>query len=245
MMAHRIKRALAFAILLFSITFASAAMVFARPEPFFIFSRTVENITIYDVEPIPSAADVALQEIVNTLHASPFDTGDMSLFVANNGWRNKLYFFLAQGAGGVVYYPVTYNHGFLSGADYRSGLLVKDNRKINPPRTLAYYGSHELIHVLTGQKVGALRYHTMPEWVREGLADYIALGAPDDYIELDSVLGDEPIQLQALDAYGAYPRYRLLVSWFMEEQDWTLDTLLETNMTENTALAEMREDLYQ
>ena len=245
MMAHRIKRALAFAILLFSLTFASAAMVFARPEPFFAFSRTVENITIYDVEPIPNAADVALQEIVNTLNASPFEPADLNLFVANTGWRNKLYFFLAQGAGGVVYYPVTYDHGFLSGADYRSGLLVKDNRRINPPRTLAYYGSHELTHVLTGHKVGAVRYHMMPEWVREGLADYVALGAPVDYVELDTILGDDPVQLQALDRYGAYPRYRLLVSWFLDEQDWTLDALLETNMTENNALAEMREGIYQ
>ena len=245
MMAHRIKRALAFGILLFSLTFASAAMVFARPEPFFAFSRTVENITIYDVQPIPNSADVALRQMVNTLNASPFEPGQMSLFVANDGWRNKLYFFLAQEAGGVVYYPVTYDHGFLSGADYSTGQLIKDGRKVAPPRTLAYYGSHELTHAMTGQRVGALRYHLMPEWVREGIADYVALGAPQNYARMDTVLGEDPPTLQILDAFGAYPRYRLLVSWFLEEQDWTLDALLETDMTENTALAEMREDLYQ
>ena len=245
MMAHRIKRALAFAILLFSLTFASAAMVFARPEPFFAFSRTVENITIYDVQPIPSAADQALQEMVDTLNNSPFETEEMSLFVAHEGWRNGLFFFLAPGAGGVVYYPISYSHGFLSGADYETGQLIKENRLINPPRTLAYYGTHELAHVLTGRKVGAWRFHMMPEWVREGLADYVALGAPEDYAALDGVLGDAPITLESLDAYGAYPRYRLLVSWFLDEADWTLDALLETDMTENSALAEMRGVLYQ
>lgn len=245
MMALRIKRAVAFAILLFSLTFASAAMVFARPEPFFAFSRTIENVTIYDVNPIPNTADVALHEIVNHLNASPFEPGEMSLFVANDGWRYSLYFFLAQYAGGVVYYPVTQDHGFLSGADYQTGLLTKGNRKIRAPRTLAYYGSHELTHIMTGQKLGAIQYHMLPEWVREGIADYVALGAPQDYVAIDKLLGDDPISLQSMETFGTYPRYRLLVSWFLEEQDWTLDALLETDMSENTALAEMRQDLYQ
>ncbi len=245
MMAHRIKRALAFFILLFSITFAGAAMVFARPEPFFDYSRTYENITIYDTAPIPEVADKVLQEISETLAATPFPETELSLFVAKDGWREKLFFSLVPDAGGVVYYPLSYQHGFLAGADFRRDRLVKDERYVRPPRTLAYYGVHELAHILTGHEVGILRYHLMPEWVREGLAEYIALGAPENYRLMDTVLGNQPKRQEVTNAYGAYPQYRLLVSWFIEQKNWSYDDLFYSELSLDDAVTQMREELYQ
>ncbi len=243
MMMLRIKRAIAFGILLFSMTFCGAAMVFARPEPFFAFSRTVQAITIYDTQPIPQSADRILSEIAEILAAGPFEYEQLELFVARDGWRHDLFFWLGPKAGGIVYYPLTYNHGFLSGADYRSGLLRKGERLINPPRTLVYYGVHELTHVLTGQHIGAFRFHAMPDWVREGLADYVALGQPQDYVGLDAQLGNQPISVDVMDSHGAYPRYRMLVAWFLTQEGWSLDALLATDMSESEALAIMREGL--
>lgn len=40
---------------------------------------------------------------------------------------------------------------------------------VEPPRTLAHYGAHEIAHSLTGEATGPLRYHRLPVWGREGL----------------------------------------------------------------------------
>ena len=42
--------------------------------------------------------------------------------------------------------------------------------------------------------------------------------------------------------YGSYPRYRLLVTFFLEKQGWSVDQLLKTRLTEDEADAMMRAD---
>jgi hypothetical protein len=42
--------------------------------------------------------------------------------------------------------------------------------------------------------------------------------------------------------YGSYPRYRLLVTYFMEKKGWSVDHLFETRLTEDEANAVMRAD---
>ena len=42
--------------------------------------------------------------------------------------------------------------------------------------------------------------------------------------------------------YGSYPRYRLLVTYFVEKQGWSIDQLLHTRLTEDEATEIMRAD---
>jgi hypothetical protein len=42
--------------------------------------------------------------------------------------------------------------------------------------------------------------------------------------------------------YGSYPRCRLLVTYFIEKQGWSVDQLLQTRLTEDEANAVMRAD---
>jgi hypothetical protein len=39
--------------------------------------------------------------------------------------------------------------------------------------------------------------------------------------------------------YGSYPRYRLLVTYFIEKKGWTASQLLETRLTMNEAVQVM------
>lgn len=237
---HIKKPAIGLALLLATITIGTVA-AFAKPEPFFPYSRSVGAVTFYDVHPIPESAEIVLQEIDVTLKNSIFAAATpLNLFIAHDGWRNWLFFRTVQFAGGVVYYPVTYQHGFLAGADYDRGTLLKRDRLIAPPRTLAYYGIHELTHVLTGKRTGTLRYHQLPEWIREGLSDYVALGPPDDISALDARLADAPIDLDLMNELGVYVRHRMLVAWYLEHENWSLDQLLASDMTAEAALIGMR-----
>ena len=40
--------------------------------------------------------------------------------------------------------------------------------------------------------------------------------------------------------YGSYPRYRLLVTYFIEKKGWPVDELLQTRLTEEEATEIMR-----
>jgi len=42
--------------------------------------------------------------------------------------------------------------------------------------------------------------------------------------------------------HGFYPRYRLLVTYFIEKKEWTIDRLLQTRLTEDEATEIMRAD---
>jgi hypothetical protein len=40
--------------------------------------------------------------------------------------------------------------------------------------------------------------------------------------------------------YGSYPRYRLLVTFFIEKKGWSVDQLLRTRLTEDEAMKIVR-----
>ena len=42
--------------------------------------------------------------------------------------------------------------------------------------------------------------------------------------------------------YGSYPRYRLLVTFFIEKKGWSVDQLLQSRLTEDEATEIMRAD---
>jgi len=45
-----------------------------------------------------------------------------------------------------------------------------------------------------------------------------------------------------MQKYGFYPRYRLLVTYFIEKKGWTASQLLETRLTTDAAIQIMRAD---
>ena len=42
--------------------------------------------------------------------------------------------------------------------------------------------------------------------------------------------------------HGSYPRYRLLVTYFLERKGWSVEQLLQTRLTEDEATEIMRAD---
>ena len=230
---------------LITVTVAGLVLV-AYPEPMFTHYRTLGQITFADSEPIPPEADHVLAEIAATLERGPFAIDrPLTLFVAR-GWRGQFYFNRARGAGGVVYYPITGRHAFLSGADYRAGRLLKGDQVIPPPRTLAYYGVHELTHVLSGNAIGWREFQDLPFWVREGLADYVALSGGARFVRDEGRVVAQGFNLGAVQAkvHGSYPLQRELVAWALEHEGWTIEELLQTRITGDEAEARMRSSGY-
>ena len=81
-----------------------------------------------------------------------------------------------------------------------------------------------------------------PRWVWEGLPDYVGIENRQSFEELRDALGDRPVDIPMMIRYGSYPRYRLLVTFFIEKKGWSVDQLLQTRLTEDEATAIMRAD---
>lgn len=216
--------------------------VIAWPTPLFAYSRAAGRIVVSSDRPIPAAgAERVLHDCERLLERSPLQakSRQYQLYVANEDWRHRLYFIPNPAAGGITYYYGFGGHAFLSGADFEAGRLVKWGYVTTPPRTLAYFCAHELTHVVTGEHVGLVALLRMPEWAREGLADYVAIENRQSFAQLRDAIGNRPVDVAMMQAYGAYPRYRLLVTYFLEKQRWSVDQLLQTKLSTDEALAIM------
>ena len=205
--------------------------------PKYLFSYEVESgdLKVYSDEPIPrSEASILLNQIKQRLENSPIQVGDfaMQIYIANTPWRRSwLWIVPAKQVGGFVVVPLSRRHAFFSGADFKTNeLIAPSGYRTQPPRTLVYYGSHELTHIATAEKVGWNQFYRMPDWIREGIADYAALPR-EEATQLYSIIGEREADLEMMKAHGVYAPYRLLVTYFLEEAKWTIDQLLESRLT--------------
>jgi hypothetical protein len=127
------------------------------------------------------------------------------------------------------------------GLQYRIyGRLIHNGYVPPRPRTLAYYCGHELTHVVEVEH--RFNHSHVPTWVWEGFADYVGIENRQSFEDLRDALGERPVDIPMRVRYGSYPRYRLLVTYFMEKKGWSVDHLFETRLTEDEANAVMRAD---
>lgn len=219
------------------------AALLAFPDPLFAHTRVSGTLTFRSDLPIDAVgADAVARDIRARLESSPFHIGEdrFNIYVTNMDWKRRLIFALTPDAGGFVIVPLTPRHAFLSGTDFPSGRLrAPSGRLLPPPRTLAYFGAHEIAHLLTARRSGQLRMLLMPDWVREGIADYAALGPVRDLAGVRRELGDGPLGVEEWDKYGYYIRYRLLVTYFLDREGWTVDQLFASDLSETQARAAM------
>ena len=199
------------------------------PQPFFRSSVSANNLALYSDQPFSAEEGKKVLETVEAkLAASPLYSSEQhhTAFICNARWRQRLFFNCSYGAGGVNQYPLTSNV-FLRDA------VIEDNRLIGPAgkqvpgdRTLDYFITHEITHTLTVQAVGWFDYYNLPQWVREGYADYVAKGGAFNYDEARrAFLADAP----EMDwkKSGLYSRYHLLVAHLLDKQHWSVQRLLE------------------
>ena len=83
-----------------------------------------------------------------------------------------------------------------------------------------------------------MAYHSLPAWIREGVADYIGLAETVDFEDLIERLraGDPEL---APKRSGLSLRYRLLVAFFLDHEHWSLEQLLASPMPQPEAEARM------
>ena len=219
------------------------------PQSLFAYKVNMGNLSVYSDQAIPqSEAEAFLGQIKHRLDNSPFQVGAlrMQIYIANTAWRRSwLWLIPPNTAGGFVVVPLTGHHAFFSGADFKTNeLIAPSGYRTQPPRTLVYYGAHELTHVATAAKVGWTNFYRTPVWVKEGIADYVALPS-ETAAELYLKIGEREADLEMMKTHGVYAPYRLLVTYFLEESGWTIDQLLDCRLTFEEAQAIVFESLRE
>lgn len=209
------------------------------PEPLYAYSAHAGRLSIYSDRPFSeAAAQEVLADVERRLGTAPAGLADpvsrYRIFVNNDEWRRRLTFLWNYGAGGVNYYPIA-GSVFIRQADIDGDRLLRsDGGEVEPPRTLAYYGGHEIGHSLIGRVAGPLANWRLPVWIREGLADVIGFGGEVDIEALTAQLRAGHRELDPA-ASGLYTRYRLLVAFMLEREGWSAKRLIASNMSQQEA----------
>ena len=220
--------------------FALLWLLLRLPQPFFHASVSAKNLTLYSDQPFTLESGQRVLELVEAkLANSPLYAAEQKhlVFICNARWRQRIFFTYVYGVAGVNYYPFTTNVFLRDSIIEENCLIGPGGNRVPGDRTLDYFIAHEIAHTLTGQAVGPIDYHRLPQWKREGYADYVGKGAAFNYDEAKhAFLANDPKMDWAKS--GLYWRFHLLVAHLLDKQHWSVQRLLEDPI-EQTAVEEM------
>jgi hypothetical protein len=210
------------------------------PHAFFQTPVSANNLSLYSDQTFASADGQRVLEIVQSkLANSPLysPAHNHQIFICNARWRQRIFFTYSYGVGGVNYYPLTTNV-FLRDSIIEENCLIGPNgSRVTADRSLDYFITHEITHSLTGQAIGGIAYHRLPQWKREGYADYVGKGVAFNYDEARQLfLANDPKMDYA--SSGLYLRFNLLVAHLIDKQHWSVQRLL-TDPIEQRVVEEM------
>ncbi len=217
-------------------------VLLSLPQPFFHTSVSAKNLALYSDQPFtPTAGQHVLSLVEAKLAASPLYSAAQkhSVFICNARWRQRIFFTYQYGVGGVNYYPFTTNVFLRDSVIAENCLIGPGGNRVTGERTLDYFIAHEITHSLTGQAVGGIAYHRLPQWKREGYADYVGKGTAFNYDEAKrAFLANDPKMDWAKS--GLYWRFHLLVAHLLDKQQWSVQRVLDDPIEQQTVEAMIR-----
>ena len=92
-------------------------------------------------------------------------------------------------------------------------------------RTLTYFITHEIMHTLIADELGALAYWRLPDWKDEGYSDHVAKGASFHFDHAIEQLRSGDREMDPRRS-GLYLRYNLLVAYLLEQKGISVHEML-------------------
>jgi hypothetical protein len=218
-------------------------MLLCFPQPFFRWSVSAANLTLYSDKPFSEEEARKVLEMTRTkLATSPLYSAEQQhkIFICNARWRQRLFFNRKYGVGGVNYYPFTTNVFLRDAVIEENRLIAPTGNPVPGERTLDYFMTHEIAHTLTKQATGSIRHWRMPEWITEGYPDYLGRGDAFHYEEARQAFLSEAREMDRWKS-GLYLRYNLLVAHLLDKQHWSVQRLLQEPIEQKIVEDQVRE----
>lgn len=201
------------ALAMVGILYSPAALAFSHV-------KRIGNTTVYSVAPIPDVIAERINRADALLAASPLAEPGLrrTLVLTDGGWRWQV---LAAGNWNAIALRRPFSSMLLFNKADVAADRVRNAAPMGGTRTLSGTIAHESVHLLTARRYGEIRLARMPQWKREGYADYVAqetsIGA-DDEARIRETWPDAPV----LRYYAAHRRVKHL----LESGGQSVDALL-------------------
>lgn len=173
---------------------------------------------VYSTEPILPVLEERIARADRLLATSPLNETGLrrTLVLTDGGWRWRV---MAPGYWGTV----AIRRPFSSLLIFNRSDVAAD-RVTNSARSLSGTIAHESVHLLTARRFGELRQVRMPQWKREGYADYVAR-EPSDRDGLEADIRARSPDAPVLKYYEARRR----VAKALDEEGRTVEQLLRSD----------------
>lgn len=146
----------------------SVTMLYAPAALAFPHYAEIGTTIVYSTDPILPVLEQRIARADRLLAKSPLHEPGLhrTLVLTDGGWRWQL---MALGHSGTIALRRPFSSVLLFN---RSD--VGADRMLTGQRSLSGTIAHESVHLLTAGRFGELRLARMPQWKREGYADYVA-----------------------------------------------------------------------
>jgi hypothetical protein len=239
----KVLKAAIFSILGIASIFALYIVLLCHPGFFFRHTFSRGGITLFSDEPIPSrSAEQVLRGAEQRLARSPLfrsrSGAVIRVYICNRRWRFILFANYKYHVGGLTYPPLS-NNIFLRAVDFDADRLIgKSGTPVPGERTLTYFITHEIMHTLIADELGAFAYWRLPDWKDEGYSDHVAKGATFQYDHALEQLRRGDREMDPLRS-GLYLRYNLRVAYLLEQKGISAQEMLKQGFEPKNLEAEM------
>jgi hypothetical protein len=212
--------------LVFSIVVAYVLLL-SFPQVLFAHETSYKNFNVYSREPLGQNIYAVLDKVEARLAASEIRSQQVkpNIFLTNGF---SLYSLLSMYIGGNSFgkgYPVLpTTNVFINKANLDQDLVFR-KAVANNERSLSGVIAHETTHLLIRKRFGYWRNLTMPNWKKEGYAEYVAGGSTLSYEAGVKMWKEKP---QERSGYQ-YFKYYMLVKYLLEHDKLSVDDLFNSD----------------
>ncbi len=220
---HRLRLAV---LLLFTAACGYAGLC-VHPQIVFAHATRAGNVALHSRCELPARASEIAEEARTRVSRSPFyvPEDEYDVFLCDSRALFGLFAREEYKVGGITDAYVSRNVFLRPAHVERDRLVGYSGVEPAGERTLTYFVSHEITHVMVARRLGRIGFARLERWQREGYADYVAKAGRFDF---DAALRDFKKGAAALDPArsGLYLRYHLLVAELVEHRGMSPQALL-------------------
>lgn len=211
------------------LAFAAAyVLLLCYPQVLFAHHVTYKNFTVYSREPLDQNIYALLDKVETTLATSEINNTSVrpKIFLTNS---QQLYsaasLYLGANSFGKGMPVLANSNIFINETDVQKDLVFRKAPAYNS-RSLSSVLTHEVTHLLVGQKFGYVKNLTMPSWKKEGYAEYVAGGSTLDYAAGVRMWKANPNN----DTGYQYFKYYMLVKYLLDHEHLSVGELFNSNI---------------